>query len=86
MFTNPANIVCNCPICRGITIVEVEEADYQRYANGALVQDAFPYLLANEREAIISGICTDCWEKMFGSSDNADDCNHDCWNCPTPCI
>jgi hypothetical protein len=64
---------------RGITPMETralayvdKEAykDYLDWQNGVLAQVAFPYLSANEREALISGICPTCWEKMFGGDDD----------------
>jgi hypothetical protein len=46
--------------------VFVNEADYWDWQDGALAQDAFPYLSADDRELLISGICPTCWEKSFG--------------------
>ena len=51
-----------CPFCGETHFVQVKETDYWRYANGTMVQDAFPYLSADEREMLISGICPECWE------------------------
>ena len=57
---------CRCPMCGQTAKIEVWDVDYYRYElNGGLVQDCFPYLTANEREAIITGICPECWERMF---------------------
>lgn len=56
-------IVTTCPFCGRINEVAVNEADYWDWQDGALVQDAFPYLSADEREMLISGICPTCWEK-----------------------
>ena len=57
-----------CPICGKINTVEVKEEDYRDYQNGALVQNCFPYLTRDEREIIISGICTKCWDFMFDTN------------------
>ena len=38
------------------------------YRMGAFVQDAFPFLTANEREFLISGITPAQWKAIFGSS------------------
>ena len=40
--------------------------DYWDWKDGAFVQDAFPYLSAEVREMLISGICPSCWNNMFG--------------------
>ena len=58
-------IVTVCPICNRINEITVREADVLLWNAGALVQDAFPYLSADEREMLISGICPDCWENLF---------------------
>ncbi len=36
---------------------------------GPLLQDAFPYLNAGDREFIKTGITPDAWDKMFGGSE-----------------
>lgn len=59
-------IECVCPFC-GIThYIEVFENDYLAWEfDGMTAQEAFPYLSANDREMLISGICPQCWEKTF---------------------
>lgn len=54
----------NCPFCGKRQYVTVEQEDYNRYVDGELAQNAFPYLTPAEREIIISGICDECWNKM----------------------
>lgn len=68
-------LVTICPICRREELVTVNEKDYEKWEKGMLVQDAFPYLTADEREMLISGICSDCWEKTFGDSDEDEEDN-----------
>ena len=58
-------IVTVCPICNRTNEITVKEADVLSWNEGALAQDAFPYLSADEREMLISGICPDCWENLF---------------------
>jgi len=65
-------VITGCPFCGLIHEVEVNEIDYLDWQDGTLAQDAFPYLDANEREMLISGICPDCWDKMFGSDEEPD--------------
>ena len=43
--------------------------DYLDWSEGELVQIAFPYLSAEERETLISGICPKCWDETFGEDD-----------------
>lgn len=62
-------IITECPFCHRANEVEVNEMDYWDWQDGELVQRAFPYLSADEREMLISGICPDCWDRMFGGAD-----------------
>jgi hypothetical protein len=69
-----------CPFCGRVNEVDVYEEDLVAWVNGdKLVQDAFPYLSADEREMLISGICPTCWDSMFGSveEDDFDDNEHE---------
>lgn len=63
-------VVTVCPMCGHANEVAVNEADYFDWSfDGVLVQDAFPYLSADEREMLISGICPKCWNKLFGEEE-----------------
>ena len=67
MMIMPMEIECHCPFCGVVRTVTVDAIDYLAWEVGdALAQDAFPYLSADEREMLISGICPTCWEKTFG--------------------
>lgn len=58
-------IITSCPMCGCGNEVEVNEADYWDWDDGALVQNAFPYLPAEKREMLITGLCPTCWNKMI---------------------
>lgn len=58
-----------CPFCGQSHEVAVYEDDYLRWCNGESAQSVFPYLTANEREMLISGICPHCWENQFGGDE-----------------
>ena len=62
-----------CPFCGKSHTVEVRAADWHDYEDGALAQDAFPYLSASERELIISGICPTCWNSIFAEEEDFGD-------------
>lgn len=66
-------IITRCPFCGRANEVEVNEADYLDWQDGVLVQDAFPYLSADEREMLVSGICPTCWESTFGGAEDEDE-------------
>jgi len=59
-----------CPFCGKRHTVQVHPADYHAWEDGTLVQEAFPYLSASERELLISGICPTCWDNMFGEEED----------------
>lgn len=65
-------VVTQCPFCGRGNEVEVNEADCWDWDDGMLVQDAFPYLSASEREMLITGCCPTCWNKMFGDDGEPD--------------
>lgn len=54
-----------CPMCKDVFEVEVKDRDYENHKNGLLAQTAFPYLSVEDRELLISGICSDCFDLMF---------------------
>lgn len=58
-FTGP------CRRCQKPQTVTVKGPDMFRYNNGTLIQDAFPYLNAGQREWCISGTCGPCFEEIF---------------------
>ena len=62
-------VVTQCPFCGHAHEVEVNEMDYLDWQDGVLAQDAFPYLSADERELLISGIDSKCWDEMFGGEE-----------------
>ena len=62
-------VVTQCPFCGRGNEIEVNEADYWDWDDGMLVQDAFPYLSADEREMLISGICPTCRDKCVGGDE-----------------
>lgn len=66
-------IEVTCPFCGSTNFISVYEEDFFDWRNGVLAQEAFPYLDADERELLISGICPSCWEGMFGGEEEEED-------------
>lgn len=54
-----------CPECRKKQSVKVYQEDFDRWQAGTHIQNAMPYLDANSREMLLTGICPECWDKMF---------------------
>ena len=44
----------------------VDVDDYTSWENGELIQTALPYLTADEREVLISGMCGPCFDNVWG--------------------
>jgi hypothetical protein len=45
--------------------VIVETADFEAWKGGKPIQDAFPYLAPSLREILMTGICGECFDKLF---------------------
>ena len=58
-------VVKHCPFCGKVSSVKVNTEDYFGWENGALAQNAFPYLSASKREILISGMCEECQADFF---------------------
>lgn len=43
----------------------IRQADWKRYVSGVAVQEAFPYLSADDREFILTGITNEEWGKYI---------------------
>ena len=54
-----------CMGCGEQHTVTVPWAGYERWLEGAYAQAAFPGLSSGDRELLISGICSPCWDRMF---------------------
>jgi hypothetical protein len=66
------SVTRRCPFCGKANTVECNENDYLDWQDGELIQNAMPYLSAQEREYLITGICEDCWAGMFDGMDTED--------------
>ena len=58
-----------CPVCGKTFEISIPTDDYINWQCGELIQDAMPYLSPSNREFLISGICGECQEKIFGGDE-----------------
>ena len=58
-----------CNTCKDQVEMAVNVDDYTSWENGELIQVAMPYLSADEREVLISGVCGPCFDNMFGGGE-----------------
>ena len=49
--------------------MDVRMVDMAAYEDGALIQDAFPYLTTGQRELMLTGISDEIWDDMFGDEE-----------------
>jgi hypothetical protein len=63
-----------CPSCGGTTKIVVNRDGYLAWSRGdTLIQRAMPELSADDRERLITGFCTPCWDEMFAEPEDDDD-------------
>lgn len=55
----------DCSLCHSSHKFLINEKDLVRFHNGEHIQDVMPYLTADERELMISGICGKCFDEVF---------------------
>ena len=48
-------------------------ADYVKWQTGTLIQDAMPYLKADEREFLMTGITAEEWDLTFNDEEPSDE-------------
>jgi hypothetical protein len=59
----------SCRWCNEHHILATCAEDVNRWQGGELIQNAMPYLSADERELLISGTCGTCFDNMFGGEE-----------------
>ncbi len=64
------SIDTTCPICKKNATVVVDKIRYALWRQKRLsIQDAFPDLTLDEREALKTGICPKCWDDNLSDPD-----------------
>jgi len=58
-----------CRECGTVIEIEAPEEGIQMWQQGMLIQKALPELSIDDREMLISRICPECWDKMFGKEE-----------------
>ena len=68
-------LAVHCRACGKEHILMVGVEDYLVFdmPNRPHIQDIFPYLTPAERELLISGICGECWKRMFPEPEDFED-------------
>ena len=55
-----------CPFCGKEWEASIPTEGYEKWMGGELIQRAMPTVPASTREWLISGICPECQEEIFG--------------------
>ena len=65
---NTATLKFTCPVCGKIHSLEnVDGKKIQEYLNTkTVIQRIFPKMSSTDREKIITGMCEECQDKIFG--------------------
>ena len=70
-YFDDGHLTVNCK-CNGCKVSEsylVDQNLFDDWSKGAMVQDVFPELTPGQREMLISGTCSECWNKMWTELD-----------------
>lgn len=70
MNTATVEITKVCPFCGKVNHLIVNQEMYNRWIDGEPVQKVFYMVDASERELLMSGICHDCQNDIFGGDDD----------------
>lgn len=61
-----------CVVCGKKSIIQITEEEAEKLKT-SFVQDVFPHFDEGTRELFISGTHPECWDELFGSSDEYDE-------------
>jgi len=66
-LAHPRNmrLAMSCLKCGDIVRIDVNAYDLEKWFQGEYIQDAMPYLNADEREILISGYCGPCFDVLY---------------------
>lgn len=61
------SVKVKCPLCKKeYTVDNIPRSGFFEWKEGGKhIQDALPELSADDREALITGVCKTCWDNMF---------------------
>lgn len=59
-----------CRACGKTQKIDVDPAGFKKFEEGIMsIKDALPGLTPGQREMLLSQICEECFDKMFGDED-----------------
>jgi len=70
LSTEPnVDVQTTCPDCKRERSVSVPRDGYDRWQRGEYIQRALSGLTDDDRERLLTGICPDCFEQLFGNEE-----------------
>ena len=69
MISDAVTVIVGCIKCAEPQHITVGQADLDAGQSGTNIQNAMPYLSADDREILFSGICGECFDNMFGGEE-----------------
>ena len=61
-----------CYVCGNLAVVEMPIEAFKKYADGMFIQDAWPEATPEEREIIITGMHSHCFDEFVREPDEPD--------------
>jgi hypothetical protein len=56
-----------CRVCGERSVIVLPKSSVRGWQAGALIQSVFPWMSPDERELLISGTHSHCWDTLFGA-------------------
>lgn len=56
-------------MCGKSYTVVVPHGGFIAWRNGGRIQDCLPTLSNEDRESLMTGICGECWDKLYGGEE-----------------
>jgi hypothetical protein len=64
----------NCIQCNTLVEFDVKAEDYDLWVDKIeFIEDALWYIPADKREMLLSGVCGNCWNKLFEEDEEEDE-------------
>ena len=58
-------LMLKCCWCDARFTVEAPHAGYMAWQAGELIQNAMPEMTVDDRERLVTGVCTDCTDDLY---------------------
>lgn len=63
------NIKRKCAVCGKEREIKVPKEGYERWKAGLYIQEALPTLSDDDREFLMSDICSECFDNLFAEGE-----------------